>query len=118
MVLSSTSASMDREVQTAERQQQMSQVKAKGYKSHGQGGVGRSGSSQSSSHHGRTHRGQVSSTNAGPPRPAPVDANPDAQAAYTPDQASGGSAGQSGQHFRQPDEQSGVPAKKVRYSLC
>ena len=115
---SSTSASMDREVQTAERQQQTSQVKSKGYKSCDQGGVGRSGSSQSSSHHGRTHRGQVSSTNAGPPRPAPVDANPDAQAAYAPDQASGGSAGQSGQHFRQPDEQSGVTAKKVRYSIC
>ena len=62
--------------------------------------------------------GQKSSTNYGPPRPAPVAANPNAQAAYTLDQASGGSAGQSGQHFRQPDEQSGVTAKKVRYSIC
>ena len=51
-------------------------------------------------------------------RPAPVDANPDALAAYTPDQASGGSAGQSGQHFREPGGQSGVLAKKVRYSIC
>ena len=96
----------------------MSQVKSKGSKTRDQGGVGRSGSSQSSSHHGRTHQGQESSTNSGPPRPAPVAANPNAQAAYAPEQASGGSAGQSGQHFRQPDEQSWVTVKKVRYSFC
>ena len=115
---SSSSASMDHEVQTAERQQQTSRFKPKGYKSCDQGGVGHSGSSQSSSHHRRTHQGQVSSTNAGPPKPVPVDTNPDIQAAYAPDQASGGSAGQSGQHFRQPDEQTRVVTKEVRYSIC
>ena len=62
---SSSSASMDHEVQTAERQQQTSRFKPKGYKSCDQGGVGHSGSSQSSSHHRRTHQGQVSSTNVG-----------------------------------------------------
>ena len=73
---SSTPAYKDREVQTAERQQQTSQVKSKGSKTRDQGGVGRSGSSQSSSRHGRTHQGQESSTNSGPPRPAPVATNP------------------------------------------
>ena len=110
---SSTPAQRDHKVHLSWRQQQTSQSKSLGTRPRDQGGVGHSGSSQSSSHHGRTHQGQESSTNAGPPRPAPVDANPDAQAAYTPDQASGGSTGQSGQHFRQPEEQTGVTADKV-----
>ena len=76
---SSTPAHRDWEVQTAESQQQTSQVKSKGSKTQDQGGVGRSGSSQSSSHHRRTHQGQESSTNSGPPRPAPVAIIPASQ---------------------------------------
>ncbi len=115
---SSTSASKDREVQTAERQQQTSHIKSMGYMTPDQGGVGRSGSSQSSSHHGRTHQGQESSANDGPPRPAPVGAIPDFLAACILEPASGGSAGQSGQHDRQSDEQRRAAANKVKYSIC
>ena len=115
---SNTSASKDHEVQTAERQQQMSQVKSKGYKSRDQGGVGRSGSGQSSSHHGRTHQAQESSTKDGPPRPAPVGTIPDFLAACIPEPVSGGSAGQAGQHARQSEEQRRAAANKVRYSIC
>ena len=118
MTSSRSSASRDHEVQTAEKQQQTSQVKSRGYKSWDQGGVGCSGSGQSSSHHGRTHQAQESSTKDGPPRPAPVGAIPDFLAACVPEPVSRGSAGQSGQHVRQSDEQSNVTAKKVRYSIC
>ena len=115
---SSTPAHKDHEVQTAERHQQTSQAKSKGTKTQDQEGVGCSGSSQSSGLHGRTYLGQESSNSFGTPRPAPVAASPNAETAYAPEQVPGGSAGQSGQHFRQPEEQSWVMVKNVRYSFC
>merc|ERR1712082_539238 len=96
----------------------MAQAKSQSPSTQDWDGVGQSESYQSSGHHGRTHQGQESSTKSGPPRPAPVAVTPTAQAAQAPEQVSGGSAGQSGQHFRQLDEQSWVTVKKVRYSFC
>ena len=122
----STPAQKDRQVRLSGRHLQTSQggtsvssqAESKGTRPRDQGGVGHSGSSQSSSHHGRTHQAQESSTRDGPPRPAPVGTIPDFLAACVPEPASRGSAGPSGQHDWQSDEQRRAVADKVRYSIC
>ena len=111
---SSTPAQRDRKVCLSGRHQQTSQAESMGTRPWDQGGVGHSGISLSSSLHGRTNQGQESSTSFGPSRPAPVAATSNALAAYALEQVPGGSAGQSAQHSRQPEEQSWVTVKKVR----
>ena len=118
MNTSRTPAQKDHKVLVAGRHQQASQAKSMNTSPPDQRGVGHSGSSRSLSLHGRTNQDQESSTSSGPPMPASVAATSNALAAHAPEQVPGGSGGHSGQHSWQPEEQSWVAVKKVRYFFC